>query len=380
MTLSRLSLWPRERIAAHVLRSVLSYFLIACVVVLALLAIGQLTQILQQVASGQLPLQVVLQLLGLSVPTLLVTVLPLALFFAVYLVFSNLYRHNEMMAIHGAGIGLQKLFWGLLPSVFLLVLLEAGLALWWAPSSQQRLQDESARLAAAAAQALIHPGSFAHLPDGRVIYVGQGAGAKDRYQEIFIDLSQVGAPDYATAAFGEIQINHHGGVSLLLIDGRRYLGQPGQAGYKIWSFARYRVDLAAPRSEGSATSWTALSLPDLFARLGRPDQHAHALAELEWRIFWPLFLPIVVLLAVPLAYAEPRHPGRAGGVLLGILLLLGANNLLVALKENLIQGKIPPFPGLFWTWILLAGLATYLFYRRQADLPLLPAWMRGVAS
>ncbi|WP_308388113.1 LPS export ABC transporter permease LptF [Acidithiobacillus sp. AMEEHan] len=380
MTTFKSFLWPRERIAARILSSVLSYFLIACAVVLALLAIGQLTQILQQVASGQLPLQVVLQLLGLSIPTLLVTVLPLALFFAVYLVFANLYRYNEMMAIHGAGIGLRKLFWGLLPSLFLLVLLEAGLALWWAPAAQQRLQDESARLAAAAAQALIHPGSFAHLPDGRVIYVGQRAGAKDRYQEIFIDLSQEGVPDHATAAYGEIQINHQGGVSLLLIDGRRYLGQPGQAGYKIWSFARYRVDLAAPRSGGNATSWAALSLPELLTRLGRPDQHAHALAELEWRAFWPLLLPIVALLAIPLAYAEPRRPGRAGGVLLGILLLLGSNNLLVALKENLIQGKISPFPGLFWTWILLAALAFYLFYRRQADLPLLPAWRRGVAS
>ncbi|MEY2341332.1 LPS export ABC transporter permease LptF [Acidithiobacillus sp. IBUN Pt1247-S3] len=378
MTLLRPFLWPRERITAHILRSVLSYFVIACAVVLALLAIGQLSQILQQVASGQLPLHVVLQLLGLSIPTLLVTVLPLALFFAVYLVFANLYRHNEMMAIHGAGIGLRKLFLGLLPSVFILVLLEAGLALWWAPASQQHLQDESARLAAAAAQALIQPGSFAHIPDGRVIYVGQGAGAKDRYHEIFIDLSRTGAPDYATAAFGEIQIDKKAGVSLLLIDGQRYLGQPGQAGYKIWSFARYRVDLAAPQQGGIATSWSAMSLPQLFARLGPPNEHAHALAELEWRAFWPLFIPIVVLLAIPLAYAEPRRPGRAGGVLIGILLLLGANNLLVALKENLIQEKILPVPGLFWTWILLAVLAFYLFYRRQADLPILPTWMRGV--
>ena len=375
----RLPLWSREQITSHIRHSVLLYFGIACAVVLSLLAIGQLSQILQQVASGQLPLRVVLQLLGLSVPTLLVTVLPLALFFAVYLVFANLYRHNEMMAIHGAGIGLQKLLLGLLPSVLVLVLLEAGLALWWAPASQQHLQDESARLAAAAAQALIQPGSFAHLPDGRVIYVGQEAGNKDRYQEIFIDLSHVGAPDYATAAYGKVQIDKKAGVSLLLIDGQRYLGQPGQPGYKIWSFARYRVDLAAPQqSAASGQSWSAMPLVQLFAELARPNTHMHAMAELEWRFFWPLFLPVIVLLAIPLAYVEPRHPGRAGGILVGILLLLGANNLLVALKENLIQGKIAPVPGLFWTWILLAVLAGYLFYRRQADLPLLPAWLRGV--
>ncbi|MEL5849607.1 MAG: LptF/LptG family permease, partial [Candidatus Igneacidithiobacillus chanchocoensis] len=141
---------------------------------------------------------------------------------------------------------------------------------------------------------------------------------------------------------------------------------------------RYRVDLAAPPSGAAAgQSWNALPLSRLLTRVTDATTHAHAVAELEWRFFWPLLLPIVVLLAVPLAYAEPRRPGRAGGFLAGVLLLLGANNLLVALKDNLIAEKVAPFPGLFWTWLLLAALAFYLFYRRQADLPLLPvrgAW------
>jgi lipopolysaccharide export system permease protein len=364
------------RIPAHILRSVLIYFLIACVVVLALLSIGQLTQILQQVASGQLPLGVVLQLLGLSIPALLVVVLPLGLFFAVFLVFANLYRHNEMMAIQGAGIGLPALLRGLAPLVLVLLVVELLLSVWWAPAAEAYLQAESTRLAAAAAQSLIQPGSFAHLPDGRVIYVGQEIGGQGHYREIFIDLSRSGVPDYATAAFGQIEIDKRAGVSLLLINGQRYLGQPGQAGYKVWSFARYRVDLAAPPSGAAAgESWNALPLSRLLTRVTDAATHAHALAELEWRFFWPLLLPIVVLLAVPLAYAEPRRPGRAGGFLAGVLLLLGANNLLVALKDNLIAQKIAPFPGLFWTWLLLAALAFYLFYRRQADLPLLP--MRG---
>ncbi len=362
------------RIPAHILRSVLVYFLVACVVVLALLSIGQLTQILQQVASGQLPLGVVLQLLGLSIPALLVVVLPLALFFAVFLVFANLYRHNEMMAIQGAGIGLQALLRGLAPLVLLLIVVELLLSVWWAPAAEAYLQAESTRLAAAAAQSLIQPGSFAHLPDGRVIYVGQEIGGKGHYREIFIDLARSGAPDYATAAFGQIEIDKQAGVSLLLINGQRYLGQPGQAGYKVWSFARYRVDLAAPPAGAAAgESWNALPLSQLLARISDATTHAHAVAELEWRFFWPLLLPIVVLLAVPLAHTEPRRPGRAGGFLAGVLLLLGANNLLVALKDNLIAGKIAPFPGLFWTWLLLAALAFYLFYRRQADLPLVPA-------
>ena len=51
----RLPLWSREQITSHIRHSVLLYFGIACAVVLSLLAIGQLSQILQQVASGQRP-------------------------------------------------------------------------------------------------------------------------------------------------------------------------------------------------------------------------------------------------------------------------------------------------------------------------------------
>ncbi|MCE5387001.1 MAG: LPS export ABC transporter permease LptF [Acidithiobacillus sp.] len=371
--------WPRQRITALIYRSVLWYFGIASLVVLFLLAIGQLKQILQQVAAGQLPLEMVLQLLGLSLPTLLVMVIPLALYFAVYLVFSNLYRNHEMMAIQGAGIGLGTLLRGLLGIIVLIVLLEALLALWWAPQSQWELQQEASRLAAAAAQSLIRPGNFADLPGGHVIYVGQQLAGQDRYREIFLDLSRANVSDYATAAFGEIRIAADGTVSLVLIDGKRYLGQPGTAGYKIWSFSHYRVALAGPTQHSSTDhSWASRSLPQLFADLSLVNQRRHAQAELEWRLFWPLLIPLVVLLAIPLAHAEPRRQGRSGGLLAGVVLLVGANNLLIALKENLIQGKIAPLPGLFLVLLLLGGIAGYCFHRRRLGLPLLPRVFQGV--
>ncbi|MHB1203130.1 MAG: LptF/LptG family permease, partial [Acidithiobacillus sp.] len=97
------------RIHRQLSRDTLFFLLVTCAVVLGLLAIGQLAQFLNRVAAGQLPLSVVLQFLGLAVPTLLVTVLPLAFFFGVYLTFNRLYRSNEMVAIRGAGLGLTRL-------------------------------------------------------------------------------------------------------------------------------------------------------------------------------------------------------------------------------------------------------------------------------
>ncbi len=371
------AVFPRGKIQGQIARNVAIYFAAACLVVLLLLSVGQLSALLQQVASGNLPLSVVLQLLGLGIPALMVTVIPLALFFAVYLVFSNLYRHNEMVAIRSAGLGLGDLVRGLTGFVLAVLVLELLLSLYWAPAARKHLQDESARLASAATQALIQPGSFANLPDGRVVYVGQAASGSNRYREIFLDLAGRGKPDIATASYGEIRVGHGGGVSLILIDGRRYMGVPGAAGFKIWRFARYRVELAAPAGAGAHQGgfhWSSAPLPGVWGQLHVPGHFRYALAELEWRLFWPLLIPVIALLAVPLAYSSPRRSGRAAGLLVGILLLLGSNNLLVFLRSRLTAGSIGGFPGLFWVLLVLLALASYTFVRRNRDRPVFPDW------
>ncbi|MHB8250361.1 MULTISPECIES: LPS export ABC transporter permease LptF [Acidithiobacillus] len=371
------------RIRMQVVRNLTISFLLTSLVVLAILAIGQLTQLLRQVASGQLPLSIILRLLGLALPTLLVMVLPLAFFFAVYLVFSNLYRSNEMVAIRSTGTGLS----GLLPPVAVVAAcvfcLELILSLSWAPGAQRELQSESVRLANAAAEAMLQPGSFTNLPGGRVIYVGQAVGKNShRFQEIFLSVAQGGQLDMATAAYGEVKPAQDGALTLVLVDGQRYLGQPGKNGFKVLSFARYRVLLDNQDTGGVAPggiNWSSASLPQLVRQLHGTGMR-FAVTELEWRLLWPLVLPLLALLAIPLAYSEPRGGGRAAGMLVGILFLLAVNNIVVYVKEHMMNGSMPVFPGLLWVLLLILAVAAYAFFRRSRDLPMLPAWRGRPAS
>ena len=371
------------RIHVQLVRNITTSFLLTCLVVLAILAIGQMTQLLRQVASGQLPLSIVLQLLGLAVPTLLVMVLPLAFFFAVYLVFSNLYRSNEMVAIRSTGTGLS----GLLPSVAAVAAgvfcLELILSLSWAPGAQRQLQSESVRLANAAAEAMLQPGSFTNLPGGRVIYVGQPVGKNShRFREIFLSIAQDDQLDLATATYGEIKPGQDGALTLVLVDGQRYLGRLGQNGFKVLSFARYRVLLGSPvtsAAQPGGINWGSASLSQLGRHLHGTEMR-FAVTELEWRLLWPLALPLLALLAIPLAYSEPRGGGRAAGMLVGILFLLAINNIVIYLKEHMMSGKMSVFPGLFWVLLLILAVATYTFFRRSRDLPILPVWPGRRAS
>lgn len=366
------------RIRRQIVRNIAVTFVLTCIVVLAILAIGQLTQLLKQVASGELPLAITLRLLGLAVPTLLVTVLPLAFFFAVYLVFSNLYRSNEMVAIRSTGTGLVALLGPVAWVTVVVFCLELALALSWAPGSQRTLQNESARLANAAAEAMLQPGSFTTLPGGRVIYVGQSMGKEShRYHEIFLSIAQGAHQDMASATYGEIKPAQGGGLNLVLIDGQRYLGQPGQNGFKILSFARYRVMLGSPSStaQTGGINWSSASLPQLLNHFHGPDRR-FAVTELQWRLVWPLALPLLALLAIPLAYSEPRGGGRASGMLVGILFLLAVNNILVYVKEHMMAGKMPLFPGFIWVVLFILIVSLYAFLRRSRDLPLLPELTR----
>jgi lipopolysaccharide export system permease protein len=67
-------------------------------------------------------------------------------------------------------------------------------------------------------------------------------------------------------------------------------------------------------------------------------------------------------------------------MLVGILFLLAINNIVIYLKEHMMSGEMPIFPGLFWVPLLILVVAMYTFLRRSRDLPILPAWPGARAS
>ena len=197
-----------------------------------------------------------------------------------------------------------------------------------------------------------------------------------------MSVAQGGQLDMATAAYGEVKPAQNGALTLVLVDGQRYLGQPGKAGFKVLSFARYRVLLDNQDTGGAepgGINWSSASLPQLVRQLHGTEMR-FAVSELEWRLLWPLALPLLALLAIPLAYSEPRGGGRAAGMLVGILFLLAVNNIVVYVKEHMMNGSMPIFPGLLWVLLLILAVAAYAFFRRSRDLPMLPAWPGRSAS
>jgi len=94
-------------------------------------------------------------------------------------------------------------------------------------------------------------------------------------------------------------------------------------------------------------------------------------AELQGRIAIPISALILVILAIPLSFVDPRS-GRSGNMVMAILTFIIYTNLMSITQAWLVQGKLNPMIGLWPVHLIFLFLTIYLFYRRTHQLPLLP--------
>ena len=94
----------------YLLREATAGWLIVTLVLMLLMMGSGFARFLGRAASGKLPQELVLKLVGLSSIEYLVVILPISLLLGIMLALGRLYRDNEMSAITAAGLGLQRLY------------------------------------------------------------------------------------------------------------------------------------------------------------------------------------------------------------------------------------------------------------------------------
>ena len=153
---------------------------------------------------------------------------------------------------------------------------------------------------------------------------------------------------------------------MILQDGYRYDGVPGQADYRVLQYAEYALRLQPRRTEPEQ-KWDAVASTDLWNR-----DSPEARAEWQTRLSRPLSMLVLFLMAVPLARFRPAT-SRFYPLWLGVLVFTLYFNLLATAKLWLAQGRSPDWLGLWWVHALfLIGWLVWLsprprrFYRHTA--------------
>jgi lipopolysaccharide export system permease protein len=169
------------------------------------------------------------------------------LFISILLSVSRAYRDSEMVVWFTSGQGLfswiRPTLLYALPLVFTIGLLSLFLTPWATGKSEEyRRQLESREDVSA-----ISPGVFKESKRGdRVFFVEKLTMDLSIVANIFVYSEEQEETGITVAARGFTETSPNGSRYLVLENGRRYIGPPGTAEYKIIEFDKYAVRLKRP--------------------------------------------------------------------------------------------------------------------------------------
>jgi lipopolysaccharide export system permease protein len=353
----------RGTLDRYLLRETAAATLAVVLVLLAIMLSARFARFLGAVATGDLPRNLLAQVVALSSVQYLVLLIPAALLLAVMLTLGRLYKDSEIAAMMGCGVSLGGLYRPFLWLSTLMALLTAWLAFAagpWAGRQVDYISKDARRLVQ---YTPFEPGRFKSVGGGRaVFYTEQIDERGEKLTTVFarVEDEREGGENIVIAAEGRQAVDAASGERhVTLYGGRRYSGTPGRADYDVIEFEEFETRITPPEFIYTPSKRKLAATRDLLQSADQEDQ-----AELAWRIAAPVSVFVLGLLAVPLSHIRPRQ-GRYGRLVLGIVLYLIYSNLMGLGQGWIAKGQVPPALGLWWVHLLFGGGALWMFAQRQ---------------
>jgi lipopolysaccharide export system permease protein len=151
----------------------------------------------------------------------------------------------------------------------------------------------------------------------------------------------------------------HDRLTFVLNDGWRYEGRPGEASYRIMTFAEHGIPVPITSVADEVPPVETRRTADLL-RSSLPEEQA----ELQWRLSGPISLFVLVALAVPLSRSRPRE-GRYARLGMGLLLYITYVNLLSVARVWVESSRSPEWLGMWWVHALAGVLGLWLLGRES---------------
>jgi lipopolysaccharide export system permease protein len=332
------------------------------VTLFTVLATTQSIRLLGNAATGKLASEAVFPLLGFSALNYLPVLLSLTVFLSVLLAISRQYRDSEMVVWFASGQPLTAWARPVLEFALPFVVIIAALSLLVSPWAVRESERYKARLSARDDAARIAPGAFKESGSGeRVFFVENVAGDASSVQNVFVSAVQQGRLGVIVSRRGFVEIAANGDKFMVMQDGRRYEGDPGKLDFRIMEFDRYavRVDQGGRRVEPESSP-KQLDTAQLLAARSNPNK-----GEFLWRIGVPLSTITLALLAIPLAFVNPRA-GRSVNLIFAFLVYLFYSNCISITQAWVAQGRVGFHSAWWMVHLAMAALLLLLFWRRLA--------------
>lgn len=357
---SRSGLFQRALVGEFVSNGLLVFAALFGIVV-----VSQLIRLLGSAVGGEIAVDGVLALLGFGAMSYLPVLISVSMFISILLAISRCYRDSEMVVWFGSGIGLTYWIRPVLSFVIPVVTVIALMSLVLSPWSLRKAEEFKTKLESRDEVATATTGIFRESKrDERVYFIENVDVDSNRVGNIFVKSVQNEKMATMVAREGYQETLPNGDRFLVLLNGMRYEGTPGQRDYNLIEFERYamRIDaLPAAQVEPERRSMATMEL----WRSGTPWH----IAELQWRLGLPISAVIIALMAVPLSHVNPRT-GRSLNLILAIVLYMLYSNMISVTNAWVGHEKISPVMGLLGVHVLMLVLTGLMFYRRMTLFPL----------
>lgn len=338
----------------YITREVLLSTLAVTAVLMLIITSARLIKYLSDAAAGKLEASAVFLVLLYRLPGFLELLLPLGLFLGILLAYGRLCLDSEMVVLRATGFSDHQLLryaYGPALVVGILVLL---LSVWLTPLGLQKAEQLLAAQDARSELELVTPGRFLSQSSGQVTYAEAVEG--DQLKQVFLSRrGNDGRPNILIAEAAERRLFPEAQQRfLVLLNGYRFDGRPGEADITRIRYSEYGVQLEEPELAAEIRDIDAKPTVALLNSANARDR-----AALHWRFALPALVLVVALLAVPLSYTNPRQ-GRFAKLIPSILLYLGYMAFLTTARSNVESGASPLM--LWAVHLMFLGVALNLLY------------------
>lgn len=339
----------------EVIKTLAAILLVLVVIIVSRKFLG----VLDKAIDGELSGDTIFILLGFKTLSSTAILLPAASFIAILTVLGRLYRDQEMSALASAGVGmrrtLQALAWVLIPLFFI----SAYMSLSVMPWSERQAQILMNRDEKTADIRGFKPGRFNEFSQGDVVLYAEQLGADNTLDNVFVQSRQANTVGIVLARHGQLDKNQDDEHFVILREGKRYQGIPGQADFVISEFKEHGVRIEAADNDSAELKREAEDSIELWQ-----SHLPRELAELQKRLAAPFGILFLSILAIPLAQMAPRG-GMYGNVFMAFVVYIIFENLQKITQGLLMTGKIPLWFSYIAAYIVLLICAIYLVFRRR---------------
>jgi lipopolysaccharide export system permease protein len=328
---------------------------LAGAVFMALFAISlttRLIRLLGDAAGGKIPTDAVIAFLGFFALGALPVLLSLTMFIAVLLTLTRSWRDSEMVIWFSSGVPLTAWLRPVMTFALPQIAVIAVLSLFISPWSASMASQYQTRIEARDDIARVSPGVFGETGSKeRVFFVESVSGDAKTVQNVFVSSVQQQKGGVSMSRSGHIEVAENGDRFIVLEKGRRYEGSPGDSQYRVMEFESYSARIESKEGQEPVvthkqmTTWTLL--------MNRTNQN---LGELLWRIGLPISALVLVFLAIPISFVNPRA-GRSANLLFALFTYIVYSNLISISQARVAQGRLDF--GVGW-WLVHAGMIVLL--------------------